>query len=190
MYLSPSLADCEPRWCHGDGQMQPTLNPIDPTSGLSASRMSQRRVGVLMGVQVPEERRLLGQGSPPRLPMCGSPPVPSPGLCRQDLQPHPGVFSSGTKKNTAFNNQAGSDGDTFRRSRDTEELRRGCKVGVAGGPRKARLGVVVAPSVSMGKSAEVFRPPEKLRLGWGESCWPMTCDPRRGKTKPQAGWEL
>lgn len=48
----------------------------------------------------------------------------------------------------------------------------------------------VAPSVSMGKSAEVFRPPEKLRLGWGESCWPMTCDPRRGKTKPQAGWEL
>lgn len=42
--------------------------------------------------------------------------------------------------------------------------------------------VVVAPLVSMGKSAGVFRPPEKLKLGWGES--------RMGKTKPQVGWRL
>lgn len=39
--------------------------------------------------------------------------------------------------------------------------------------------VVEAPLVSMGKSARVFRPPEKLRLGWGES--------RMDKTKSQGG---
>lgn len=69
------------------------------------------------------------------------------------------------------------------RELEPKKLSRGCTAGVPGGPCKVGLVVVVvALLVSMGKFAGVFRPPEKLRLGWGEF--------RMGKTKPQVGWKL
>lgn len=70
---------------------------------------------------------------------------------------------------------------------EPEELSRGCTVGVPGGPCREGL-EVVTPLVSVGRPAGVFRPPESLR--WSGSCWPMTCDLRRDKTKPQVRSKL
>lgn len=45
----------------------------------------------------------------------------------------------------------------------------------------------VGLSASMDQVSRVSRPPNKVRLGWGESLWPMTLGPRSGKTKTQFG---
>lgn len=64
--------------------MQPTLNPIDLTSGLSANRMSQRRVRHSDGDTGTRREMVIQARSPPRLPTL---PVHSPGLCSENLQP-------------------------------------------------------------------------------------------------------
>lgn len=163
---SVSLADLEPGQCHGDGQMQPTLDSIDPTPGLSANGMAHRKP-----VPSPPRVRCSEADSgkvPTQACYVWSLPGSLPRPLQTELAPSLGILIR------------------CKESQTTPSItKRGLLVTCLGNRTRDIQGVEDLISIQ-GLVCWGFQVTGQVRLGWGGIPRPMTArGPRSGKTKPQ-----